>query len=406
MKVVDKSQFSASESNIGYLYQVRVALLWSLNKLPAGADFLVSVEALDDIQFETLERKPKDLLQTKHHFNKKAKLGDASPDLWKSIRIWFEAHNSGEIDIGTSLYLITTSQASNESAAYYLGGINRDVNLALDILDETAHNSKNKANKEAYRIFLDTSPEERLNIVNDIVVLDCSPHINDIDSELSKAAFHAVERKYMESFLERLEGWWYHRVLNQLCSEKGCILGDELEGKMSELREQFKRDALPIDDEVLSIKVDENSMEDCDESIFVKQLELTKASKKRILAAVRDYYRAFEQRSRWLSEDLILVGELSKYENKLIEEWELVFEGMRDKCGVSITEQYKESLARDILRWVEQESPNKIHIRSQVTEEFLARGSLHMLADNLKVGWHPDFYEHLSYLLAEGDKIT
>jgi hypothetical protein len=31
-----ETTFSASDSLVGYLYQMRVALLWSLQKLPAG----------------------------------------------------------------------------------------------------------------------------------------------------------------------------------------------------------------------------------------------------------------------------------------------------------------------------------------------------------------------------------
>jgi hypothetical protein len=41
--------FSAADSALGYLYQVRVALLWSLRRARAGADFVVSLETLDDV---------------------------------------------------------------------------------------------------------------------------------------------------------------------------------------------------------------------------------------------------------------------------------------------------------------------------------------------------------------------
>ncbi len=39
--------FSAADSALGYLYQVRVALLWSLRRARAGAEFIVSLETLD-----------------------------------------------------------------------------------------------------------------------------------------------------------------------------------------------------------------------------------------------------------------------------------------------------------------------------------------------------------------------
>ena len=45
--------FSAADSALGYLYQVRVALLWALRRLKIDHDFVISLETLDDVTFET-----------------------------------------------------------------------------------------------------------------------------------------------------------------------------------------------------------------------------------------------------------------------------------------------------------------------------------------------------------------
>jgi hypothetical protein len=45
------NKFSAADSALGYLYQVRVALLWSLRRLKTENDFTVSLETLDDVSF-------------------------------------------------------------------------------------------------------------------------------------------------------------------------------------------------------------------------------------------------------------------------------------------------------------------------------------------------------------------
>ena len=72
----------------------------------------------------------------------------------------------------------------------------------------------------------------------------------------------------------------------------------------------------------------------------------------------------------------------------MIEEWDLVFEGMKDEVGVAAAEEVKEKAARDVLRWAERTA---IPIRPMVTEPFVTRGSLHMLADEQRIGWHPEF---------------
>ena len=138
-------------------------------------------------------------------------------------------------------------------------------------------------------------------------------------------------------------------------------------------------------------------------SYFVHQLDLIKAGKRRVAAAIRDYYRAFEQRSRWLRDELVLDLNLHRYEKRLVEEWELVFEGMRDDIGDDATDQVKEEAARSVLKWAERAS---ILIRPSVTEPFVCRGSLHMLADEFRVGWHPEFRDRFAHLLAgEGGSV-
>jgi hypothetical protein len=392
-----ETPFSAGDSLVGYLYQLRTALLWSLQKLPAGADFLVSVETLDDVTFETKGDTPQELVQTKHHRSREATLTDASPDLWKSLRIWFEAAEAGQVMVGTTLHLLTTALAPDGSAASHLRSTNRNVNAVLSALETTTQSSLNKANESAYAAFLKATPARRRALLDAVVVIDRAPTIEDADQALRRVVFSAVERRHLESFLQRLEGWWIRRVLRQLATSGDRILAEEIESQMSDLREQFKQEALPIDDDLLEFTLDEATHAAHADSTFVRQIDLSKAGKQRIAAAIRDYYRAFEQRSRWLRDELVYVGEIHKYERRLVEEWDLVFASMKDEIGENATAEAKEHAARDVLRWAEQ---SVIPIRPRVTEPFVTRGSLHMLADEKRVGWHPEFRDRLAELLA------
>ena len=53
-----------------------------------------------------------------------------------------------------------------------------------------------------------------------------------------------------------------------------------------------------------------------DKRPFVRQLRRVNVGGKRIEYAIRDFYRASEQRSRWLRQDLLVDGELAKYEQE------------------------------------------------------------------------------------------
>ncbi|MBN9167705.1 MAG: hypothetical protein BGO98_11175 [Myxococcales bacterium 68-20] len=395
--------FSAADSALGYLYQVRVALLWSLRRAKTGADFIVSLETLDDVTFESKGGTPEELLQTKHHRNHEASLSNASGDLWKSLRVWFEGHANGQIPAGTALYLLTTGEAPKDSAASLLRSEGRDVGKALPVLESVAQSSESQANAPAYAAFLAASATARRTILDSVVVLDRAPGVLTIDDDLKNEVFWTAEHKHLDAFLKRLEGWWLRRVIKQLSSSPQAvgILSAELEAEMSELREQFKQDNLPIDEDLVSFTLDDETHAAHADYRFVHQLKLIDASKKRVAAAIRDFYRAYEQRSRWLREDLLLVGDLTRYERKLVEEWELVFEAAKDEIEATAVEAAKRKAARAVLAWAEQAS---IAIRPGVTESFVVRGSFHMLADEAppRIGWHPDFHDRLAEILNLG----
>lgn len=392
------SPFSAVDATLGYLYQVRSALLWALRRQKSEPDFLVSVETLDDVTFETVGGNPTDLLQTKHHRKGSASLTDASPDLWKTLRIWFEGHTSGHIPPTANLYLVTTSAAPDGTATSRLRGASRDLAAAQHALDATATSSTNQTNMSAYAAYLKATSAERTAILNKVIIIDAAPTVADLDGELRQEVYWATGRGHHAAFLDRLEGWWLRRILRQLTAAPQDRVGSvELEAQMSDLREQFKQEALPIDEDLLEFTLDDATKAAHEDSTFVRQLEIIKAGKRRIAAAIRDYYRAYEQRSRWIRDDLVVGLDLAKYEKRLCEEWELVFEAMRDNVGDTATDEAQVQAARSVLAWAERTT---IPIRPSVTEPFVSRGSLHMLSDEVRIGWHPDFRARLVSLLS------
>ena len=397
--MIDKpvNPFSAVDASLGYLYQVRSALLWALRRLKAEPAFLIGIETIDDVTFETAGGHPKDLLQTKHHRAGSPSLTDSSPDLWKTLRIWFEGHRSGSIPDTANLYLITTAAAPEGSVAACLRATQRDITMAQAALDSTALSSTNVSNAPAYRSYLLAKPSERRSILTRVVIIDAAPTVVDLDLELQQEVYWSVARKNLSTFLERLEGWWFRRILQQLTDRHSERIGSvELELQMTDLREQFQQESLPIDEDLLEFTLDDATRAAHENSPFVRQLELVKAGKRRISAAIRDYYRAFEQRSRWLRDDLVVGMDLHKYEKHLIDEWELVFEAMRDELGDTATDEAKEAAARSVLAWAERTT---VPIRPRVTEPFVSRGSFHMLSDEVRIGWHPEFRDRLALLL-------
>ena len=229
-----------------------------------------------------------------------------------------------------------------------------------------------------------------------ILILDESPRISKVDDEIRSLARLMVRSAHLEAFMERLEGWWNRRCLLQLVRGFGeAVQGHDFDAFLSELREKFHQDNLPIDDDVAA---ERPVIEPFLGMVFCQQLTLIDLGVSRLVIAVRDYHRAFVQRSRWSHLGLLQYGELDKYERGLREAWELLFERIKEELGLSATEDMKLAAARRIYAWAEGAD---FPIRPACTEGFVSRGSLHMLADGRQVGWHPDFELRLAAIFGE-----
>ncbi len=88
----------------------------------------MSLETLDDLSFES-HGDPVAVLQTKHSVLSGSGLGDPSPDLWKTLRVWMTGRRSGEVPATASKFLISTATVSLGTACAALGpeGAGRDA---------------------------------------------------------------------------------------------------------------------------------------------------------------------------------------------------------------------------------------------------------------------------------------
>ena len=394
MDIIEDS-IAAAPSALGYFCQCRYALLEALRRLPEGERICIGIETLDDVVFET-NGSAVDVLQTKHHVNAEATLTDASPDLWKTLRIWIEGQADGTIPRDAQFFMVTTAVCPDGTAAAYLRPVGRDEKRALERLAATASTSTSDTNAPAYRAFSSLDDSGRLRLASAVLVLDGSPSIGQLDDRLRQAVFFAVERRFLDSYLQRLEGWWYRRVLRHLndCSA-APILGEELESEANRVRAQLSDESLPVDDDIMRASVDASGYMD---RPFVEQLNIIGVNQDRVLHAIRNYYRAFEQRSRWMRENLLYVGELDRYEERLVEEWDVLFQQMRDDLGDDAAEDEMICKAQILYKWVE--TGAHAPIRRGVTEPAIARGTYQMLADDMRVGWHLKFCERLQALLS------
>jgi hypothetical protein len=284
---------------------------------------------------------------------------------------------------------MTTGTASPTSAGAYLRPVEgeRDEAKADAILLKIAQTSKSEANKTAYGSYIALSQEARLSLLRAVLILDNAPNIVDVLEDIKQVLYHAAPKEQIGNLVERLEGWWFGTVIGAMVN-KTSIPVLAIDQRIDELREEFKRESLPVD--FKSTIPSPDVIANLDARPFVQQLRKIEIGRQRIEYAIRDYYRASEQRSRWLRQELLPPEELDQYEQDLKEAWEPRFSSVVDGLPSPCPPKEKVAGGQKIFKWAEQEADFPLRT---VKERFLTHGSFHILANRNTIGWHPDYKE-------------
>ncbi|SEJ39631.1 hypothetical protein SAMN04487917_105312 [Arthrobacter sp. yr096] len=390
----DVSQFDASASLIGYLHQLRYALWQAIES--AREDLLgrIAIESADDVELISVSGHRIEQLK---HRDVDSSLTDRSSDLWKTLRIWSSLFDEPGIDLSkVSFRLITTGFVASGSIGSLLSPdeSTRDVTAALAILRNISTESSNEGNRKAYKAFRDLGPQRQELLLQKIQVIAQSPNIETVRTQLERSLAIGMPRHLLSAFVDNLEGWWVSLCIEKLMSDSDKFIElDQLDAYIQGLRDDFSATSLPISQEIANLQP---APERFQNHIFVKQLRFIEVNERRINRAITNYLRAFNQRSSWQRQNLIMKEELKNYERQLIEEWELHFDQLHDVLGAAASEEAKLSMARELYSWAE--GAAQPVIRERCTEAFVVRGSLQMLAHEKAIGWHPEFAAKLMAL--------
>lgn len=385
----------AASSALGYLYQSQWPLLELLRGSFDRPDLAITVELFDDVAWEE-QGTPTQLLQLKH-LRPGRGLGDMSADLWRTVRVWMDQVDVSDPD-GPSLCLVTTQTAAPESAAAALRPVEagtRDVSEALRLLETAARQSQDQTTRQTRERFLALLPGARRTFLERIRVLDGAPTIGDLDAQVRREVGRGLPRGHEDTFMSLLWAWWHAQVVEMLQGKRRSVSGLDVDAHINTLRDQFTPDTLPT-----LVGLDAFSPEteaDYADRPFVHQMRWVGMPGKLIQKAIADYYRAYTQTAAWVDSNLVGVDELDLFEQKLRDEWEREYTWMLTELPANATEDDKRRAGLKLLR--EALDRTGIRVRERYDEPFFCRGKHHELADDGRIGWHPDFEQMLSALL-------
>lgn len=394
-------QYSAGEQGLGYIYQPRFALL-KLLQLPESTSVLIEKD--DDLDF--VDKNGVKTLASLKHKAVGDRLTDLSTDFWKSVRIWLARYNrDGRSQASLRFFLFTTGAVSSASFLRHFLDDHPDdqtaslSQLVIDALTRTKSELISAIAKEFHQL----NTNEKEDFLSRIVIFDGGPRIADVPAIIKDQHMRSIRRDFRDAVFERLEGWWNNITINLLTGKRtDSIYSYEISEKLSAFAEEYKSDNLPI---TFHGKAPASEIDaDNDNRPFVVQLREIGIGSNRIRNAILDYYRAFEQRSAWARENLLVADEMEEYEDRLVDEWsryrDVVFEDLDEKSADTVLL----AAGKELYKWADLQTGNisTLRIRERVTEPYIVRGGFHILANSRsspRVYWHPRFLSRIGKLL-------
>ena len=376
----------------GYLFQARYALLRGLEEAKHHPSHFLSIERFDDVAFEDTESAV-ELIQTKHH-GKPGNMSDGSVDFWKTLQIWIKWILKYPTDTAdTRLVLLTTNAAADGSALSKLRQTadDRDETRAIALLASVAKNSKNHVTATARKEFLNLTNTMKEVLVGNIWVFDSAPNVICVRDKIEKELYYAAPAEQISELTDRMEGWWFRRVINAMVDQNlAKIPLADINNKVSDLREDFKVGNLILDENIE--KMPSVSKWSNDERTFIYQMKLVDVSKIERMLAAHDFHRAYTQRSQWARKNLLLDDETDRYDRDLRDAWHRRFLSCTADLTEDCDDHTKITQGKKVFRWA-REYQKPLRNRDEI---WLSSGSFQILADEVRIGWHPDYEALLS----------
>jgi hypothetical protein len=385
---------SAAASILGYAYQLQSGLLELLRSTVTRPDMSLSIEMHDDIAWEDSAGEVAALMQYKLHQTREGHLGNSSDDLWRTLKVWLDRPQPAD-PYGPELWMVTTAVASEGSVAAALRvGDSRNVAGAVTALEVVAATSENKDTKKAREKFLDLAPADRAVFVGRIFIADGSGDLAEVQVEVANELRAAAPYDQVEAYLDSVWSWWNGQSLRYLQGLRPPIGVQEMLKALTRIRDGYTDGRLPPLVRRADVNLPKVMTEHADR-VYVHQLRWVSVPEATLARAVMDYERAYLQADAWVKRHLVDHAQLEDFAEELLDEWGRAFDYMCDGMPDGASDEDKMRAGRALLRELE----TKLTNIEGFEDPFFARGQRHQLANDKRLGWHPDFQTHLEGLL-------
>lgn len=392
---VKRKKTAAPGQAYGYLVQV-VRVLWHL--LRASPGDIVAFETLGDVTVESggAVVSEEDKSGLTHN-----PIADSSVALWKTFANWAEARRDGTLPAGCR-YILYVAQPYNGAIAQRLSDCcslpeAKDVTKSLRSKYHGSAPSADNVNdsallgKQLSRLFSHSDDAIASIIVDFTLEKGISSPIAEVRAEIARSA----SEEHVDEITENLLGWVNRKVMSQV--------EDKVPVKIpyNDFRQQRLNILRRLDRNVIGLP--EYDTEPTKEQIaehlagrtYVKQLSLLKIYDDNAEQHINDYLRASATRTEWSEAGYLDAKSFERYEKDLIERWRIC------KMYLDSASASKDLVERGVellFKCISESS----RIQALDVPPYFLRGSYHSIADEPRIGWHPDYKK---LLFDKGNKV-
>lgn len=355
--------------------------------LKCGQGDAVSVEVLDDVAVlgpgGTIAEQDKSGLA--HN-----PIANRSVDLWKTLFNWVEAIRSGAFETNTRFILYVAQKYEGKFATLIAGADSASKAGAVlsELKDELWGKPPDYSRKEDLAEGLasyvngvleaEAKIVERLFIAFELEIGTGSP-AEGIRSELRKV----VREKAVDDVLHQLLGWVKLQVDAAIEQKRSPVIPYEsfLKQLLAAARKFDRSD-------VLSPTCGDVTQEDVDRELegrtYITQLKMIDLDDRDCQRAVNDFLRASADRSTWGERGDVLEDSLGEYVDRLQRHWD----ARRRMASLEMVGRTEVDIGRRVhLDCMDHE----VRLQGMEVPSYFTPGSYHSLADELDIGWHPNY---------------
>lgn len=379
--IVTKAKNSAPGQYLGYgLQDVRLCR----HLLRAASGSKVSLEFIEDTAIHRHDGTLW-LEQSKSALSGNP-IADSSVELWKSFANWAGLCIDGKIDPATTAFRLFVCPLKDGPIATQLHEASSDADvkvLLATIAKKVTPSTKLKGCNPKISDFLAAGEATCIQIIKNFRLISADDPVEPIRELLR----FAVLEEALDDFCAHAIGMAKNRIAALLRDGKKPVL--DAEAFRRDVRDFIRRHGalgllIPTTGSPTPAEVDAVL---ATTPMFVQQLLKVQMPAEDVVRAVSDYLRSDADRTLWAAEGRIVAESLDALHDTL----EAHFRITRGEIEDLLTDKDEETRGRTVYRrCVSHQAP----LDGRNVPGYFIPGTFNMLADDIRVGWHPHFADY------------